>query len=531
MADNLNFESGVANRILAAKIAKQRIKCTKDLRCSLNLTEQFYQQRNYQAVWLKHNNIVPEANTVINILNNSYQDGLNPQDYHLIQLQQLQQSLAKPDLDAKQHSQLLIDFDLTLTDAYLLYTRHLAMGKINPLQAYPTWNVMRNNFNPINFLNNALIQQSIISSLTKLTPNLAQYTKLKQELAKYQELQQDGGWESIPNGPTLQLGQTNQRINLLQQRLAKTEDYTIDDDNPDNFTPQLADTVKHYQQLHGLKVTGNVDKLTLESLNQPVEQIIKQISINLDRLRWLPQQWESQYILVNIPSYSLQIINNGTTELTMPVIVGSGGDNKTCIVNSQVTNIELNPYWGIPRRIATQEYLAKIQDDPDYLSKHAIKVYDIRTNSQVSPSSIDWDQVKPNSFPYQLRQDPGVKNALGKLKFIFPNQCGIYLHDTSNRTLFGNNNRSLSHGCVRVGKPHDLAEYLLSGMQNWNNDKLDQAINTGKHRQIKLSTPFPIHIIYQTIWVDESGTHFAKDIYKLDNIDFPIDLPSSNHEN
>lgn len=321
-------------------------------------------------------------------------------------------------------------------------------------------------------------------------------------------------------------------MRLLQQRIAFTQDYSLpSDDESAIFDADLKASVSKFQAENGIKATGVVDKATLQSLNISVEARIKQIQLNLDRLRWLPPELGSKYILVNIPSYSLAIKNKGSNDLVMPVIVGGGGENKTCIVNSRITTLELNPYWGIPNRIATKEYLAKIQKDPEYLNKHNIRVFSNVTKNEVDPTLINWGSVSSSKFNYFLRQDPGKKNALGKIKFLFPNDCGIYLHDTSNPNLFGRSARSLSHGCVRVSQPLALADYLIVSNSNWSDAKLESAIKTGEHKWLKLTESLPIHIVYQTAWVDESGKlQFRKDIYKADNVDFPVFIPKNMNE-
>lgn len=509
-----------------------RIMCTAQLRCSLSLTTQFYTSYGFQPVWIQDSKVRPEAEQFLSILRNSYQDGLNPLDYHVNEINKLLQQIKT----LQQTSQvvpaaLLANLDVTLSDAYLLYSKHLEVGKIDPVTAYPDWQTSHRQVNVLAQYTLAAQQNNLIPNLNKIKPSFVGYSALKKQLAKYQKIASIGGWESIPVGKELKKGSSGTRVSLLQQHLALTENYILPDESTNLFDTKLKNAVSQFQAENGIKVTGVVDKVTLQSLNIPVEERIKQIQLNLDRMRWLPNDLGSNYIWVNIPSYSLTIKNKGINDLVMPVIVGGGGQNKTCVVNSRITTLELNPYWGIPNRIATKEYLAKIQKDPEYLNKHNIRVFSTTTKNEVDPSSINWENVTPNKFNYFLRQDPGKKNALGKLKFLFPNDCGIYLHDTSNPNLFGRNARSLSHGCVRVSQPLALANYLIEANYNWNSIKLESAINTGNHKWLKLTNDLPIHIVYYTSWVDEHGKlQFRKDIYKADNVDFPVFIPQKTND-
>ncbi|MBX9597569.1 MAG: L,D-transpeptidase family protein [Burkholderiales bacterium] len=529
-AENIdNLESmAIANKVGALN-GSTRMMCGKVTRCSLTQTTQFYTNHKYLPVWTAVGRIKPEADSLLTLLRHSYQDGLNPFDYHTKELKEMEQQINEGLQSTNSVDPgLLADFEVTMSDAYLLYVRHMELGRVDPLVSYPDWQVSRRSLNILDFYNQAIAQNNLVTSLGKLTPTYSGYADLKAQLAKYQQIASDGGWQTIPAGKDLKAGSVDSRVEILQKRLAATEDYKLDDTDEQaaKYDDDTTKAVKQFQRNNGLKASGIVDKTTLQSLNVSVEIRIKQIQLNMDRLRWLPNNMGNKYLMVNIPSYSLVIVNAQQIDLAMPVIVGGGGNNKTCVVNSKITTLELNPFWGIPNRIATKEYLSKIQKDPSYLEQHNIRVFNPQNNQEIDPTGIDWQRVTQTNFSYFLRQDPGKKNALGKLKFLFPNDCGIYLHDTSNPNLFGKKARSLSHGCVRVSQPLNLADYLISSTPNWDDDKLESAINTGKHRWLKLAEPLEIHIVYQTAWVESNGQlQFRNDIYKADNVDYPIYIP------
>lgn len=513
---------------LAQLISQNRNLCSTQLRCGSKFTTQFYASNKNRLIWSQNGKITAEAEAMLTILQNAYQDGLQPNEYHVRELENLfDQVEESAETGQMPPAQVLVNLDLTLSDGYLLYLDNLENGRIKPQQAYSNWKIAYSPRNILAQLQTAVKTASLVSTARKAEPQLPEYQALKKQLALYQQIAESGGWQIIPAGKNLQVGDSGARVGLLQQRLALTQNYSIAESSNslakfDNLTKL---SVIEFQIENALSATGVVDNITLSALNQSVNSRLKLIQLNMDRLRWLPSNLGSRYLVVNIPSYSLYVSENGKKTLQMPVIVGGGGENKTCLVNSKITTLELNPYWGIPNRIASKEYLTKIKRDPAYLAKHNIRMYSNSTNEEIDPTTVAWESINQTKFPYFLKQDPGKGNALGKIKFIFSNDCGIYLHDTSNPNLFGRNARSLSHGCVRVGKPLVLADYLLANNASWNDKRLNTAISSGEHNWVKLANPLPIYIVYQTVWVNADGRLiFKRDIYSADNKDFPIAL-------
>jgi len=250
-------------------------------------------------------------------------------------------------------------------------------------------------------------------------------------------------------------------------------------------------------------------------LNVPVEQRIEQIAINMDRMRW-SASFEPTYIRVNIPGFHLSVHENDQVPLQMRVIVGSKED-PTPVIDSKMDYLVFSPYWNVPLSIAKEELLPKIKSNPDYLRDQQLEV--VRTSGgkvqTVNPSRIDWDEVSNGEF--QLRQKPGVQNALGLVKFIFPNPHQVYLHDTPTDNLFDRLTRTMSHGCVRLERPVDLAAYLLRDQPEWTMQKIDSAMHGGKEQKVPLSAPLPVHLVYWTAWGDGNGqVHFREDVYGHD---------------
>lgn len=441
---------------------EHKLLCGESLPCVNKHIAEFYQARGYTHVWMDNSGVLkPEIESVLNILRNSYQDGLNTPSYHIADIEHDLAQIKTNSKYQESDSQLYVNVDLTMSDAYLSYSKDMQNGRINPVTTYPDWGVDRTTVDVVAQFESTTNNGSLVTNLQNMAPNNNQYRSLKNKLADYNNLVIESG-ESV-------------------------------------LTP--------------------ADKNTM-----------KQIALNMDRLRWLPHTLAESYILVNIPRFELDIFteHGESLALSMPVIVGRGGENKTCLVNSSISTVEFNPYWGIPKRIATNEYLVKLRDNPNYLSDRNIRIF-AKGNKEVDPTTVDWESVNPKNFKYFFRQDPGVKNALGKVKFIFPNSCGIYLHDTSNRGLFDRDARSMSHGCVRVSKPILLANYLLIDRDQNSATKISKLVKESDHAGMRLKQTMPLYIIYQTVAIDENGNmvHY-KDIYDVDNVNLALYYPSGN---
>jgi len=338
-------------------------------------------------------------------------------------------------------------------------------------------------------------------------------------LLKYQNIKKSGSWHTVPAGSKIRKGDAGKRIAALRLRLMASNDLEDPNNgNPEYFDDALEDGVKRFQARHGLKVDGIVGFNTLSALNVSLEDRIQQIKLNMERWRWLPQDLGARYILVNTADFRLKVIENEQTLKTIRAIVGKK-DRPTPMLSRKMIYLELNPYWNIPHKIALNDILPCIKKDPDYLMDKGIRIFENWTADakELNPGSIDWDRIGKDNFIYKLRQDPKSSNALGRVKFMFPNEFSIYLHDTPSRELFDRTKRAFSSGCVRVEKPMELAAYLLSDNPKWDLQELIAAVDSKKTRAISLPSPINIHILYWTAWVDNDGiTQFRENIYGRD---------------
>ncbi|MGZ8538673.1 MAG: L,D-transpeptidase family protein [Flavisolibacter sp.] len=330
----------------------------------------------------------------------------------------------------------------------------------------------------------------------------AQYAKnrayglLKQQLTTYYNISKNGGWQTIPPG-SLMKGTKSPGVVALKKRLALTNEYS-ENDTTNVFSNSLESAVKIYQQRNGLQPSGMVNDSLISLMNVPVEEKIEQIIVNMNRALWMPPQSDSNYLQVNIPSYMLYAYEGNKKVFEMPVIVGKEGTN-TVMFSGDINEIVLNPSWKIPASIVKNEIMPAMKKDPNYLKKNNME---LTGNNESIPT---------------IRQLPGKDNALGKMKFLFPNTHDIYLHDTPNKNLFAKKVRALSHGCIRLADAKKLAAYLLRDQSDWTPEKIQNMNRSNKEEHIKLKKTQPVSLTYFTAWVDETGViNFRSDVYGHD---------------
>jgi murein L,D-transpeptidase YcbB/YkuD len=478
-----------------------------------------YERNGFQLLWQNPQNVKDLLTDVGRVA----EEGLNPEDYHLSHLLVLKLRL---DENKSPDPSLLADYDILLTDSLVRLCYHTQFGKVDPESLDPVWNMTPqiHNKNPVAAIEKRLRTGSLAKGLNNIRPEIDYYQLLKGVLKKYRDIQDAGGWETVPEGPTLKPGMTDQRIPLLRKRLSITGDFEGPDTGADYFDEDLITAVKRFQYKHRLEADGAVGKNTYAALNIPVKKKIEQIRVTLERARWVFQKEPSDYVAVDIAGFRAYHFEGINPNWSSKVQVGKPF-RKTPVFKSKIKYIVFNPTWTVPPTILEEDILPRIKKNPGYLSKMKISVID-RNGLTVDPSSVNWSKYSKN-VPYTLRQEPGPHNALGRMKFIFPNKHFIYLHDTPSRSLYGRKDRAFSSGCIRVEKNIELAEILLNDPENWNRKRIQELLDTNKTQRVNLSKPKPVMLLYVTVWFDENDNFiFMRDVYERD----PAVLEGLNEE-
>ena len=482
----------------------------------------FYERRIYQPAWTGAGGPLPRARFLVEAIRRADLEGLTPEDYHLEKIEALLAQLEqRPGSFENSTFPRLVDLDLLLTDAFLIYGSHLLSGRTNPELIDPQWVANRREADLARLLEETLDSNRIEEALAGLLPAYDGYRRLRDALAVYRRLAAAGGWPTIEAGEKLKKGDSGERVRLLRQRLA-AEGFGdgAGGVDPFFFDDGLELRLKRYQLQGGLEPDGILGPQTLQALNVPVGQRIRQIIANMERWRWLPQELGERHVLVNIAGFYLDVVERQQRLLSMRVVAGRTY-RKTPVFSDKITYLVVNPHWSVPDKIAREDLLPKQKKNPKYLTDQKIRVFRgwDGESRQIDPGSIDWTGVSAAGFPYRFKQDPGPSNALGRVKFMFPNKFDVYLHDTPAKELFARARRDFSSGCIRVEKPFELAAYLLRGHPGWPAEKVRSALSGSDFttETVKLPEPVNVHILYWTAWAGESGgIHFTADVYDRD---------------
>jgi murein L,D-transpeptidase YcbB/YkuD len=489
-----------------------------------------YERNDYRPVWVVDGKPRREIQVFRDAVQAAAADGLDPAAYDLRPADALLTTDAGGAIKKKGPLEPVVDADVRLSQAFLTFARDLAQGRVAPGQVDEHWFGQQRKDDLAEVLKVSLDSGQLGQALDGLKAQHPQYSALKKALARYREAAAHGGWEPVPAGLSLRPGKADPAVAALRAHLIATGDLPAEAapavaPAPGPVAPSsasaappaspvfdtaLQDALKRFQRRHGLAAGGRLDRDTLAALNVPVEDRIRQIELNLERWRWLPETLGERYVLVNIPTFHLTAVDHGQVELQMRVVTGKQ-DSPTPIFSDEMTTIVFSPYWNVPYDIARNETMPAAMRDPGYLGRNNLEV--VRGGRVLDPWSVDWS--RPGNV--QFRQRPGPRNALGNVKFLFPNQFDVYLHDTPADALFSRVERDYSHGCVRLEKPFEMAEWVLKDRPEWTPEKIKAAMDGGREQHVALKQHIPVYIVYQTVWVDDDGSvEFRDDVYGHD---------------
>ncbi len=461
----------------------------------------FYRERDWHAAWTDAHGFLPRGKRLVALLDDSGADGLDQAAYHrhFSELVERVKREVKQDLPV---GDLLGNLDVLLTEAFLRYSSDMRRGVMDPRSAGLDWRIPREDPTDAQFLNRLLEDGDLEAAVDSLRPSTPFYGRLKASLARYRAIEADGGWPRVDGGAPLSEGDQGPRVAQVRRRLQAERDpvearLAAAGARPRLYDADLAEAVKHFQRRHGIEPDGAVGPETRAAMNVPVEDRVFAIKLNLDRWRWLPRDLGERFVLVNVAGQELAVIDHGKPALTMNVIVGQVG-KKTPIFQDTMQYVVVNPYWNVPEGIAEKEIWPKVERDPTYLASH---------HYEVQGSGPD----------RTVRQLPGPHNALGQVKFLFPNDMDVYLHDTPADHLFSRTSRAFSHGCIRVEKPVALAHWVFQNATSRRPEDFDSLLATGENKWVSLTHPLPVYILYFTAWADQDGsTRFYPDLYERD---------------
>ena len=486
--------------------------------------QNIYQRNNYMPLWFDSRGIKrKKVNELFNAINSDVT--LNKKGKIRKQFKYLDQKISKI---KKRTLSREIEIDLELSALYRTYIGyHISGGidwwsfqkKLASLRRHKTSaNWVTNN--PKYNISDLMLNYPLSHVLSITTPTSFGYKKMIKELKRLKQVQRKGGWKKTPSSSQLRYGKSGNIIKQLKLRLRSEGDYTCNQLNS-TYDQCLKKAVKRFQKRHGLSRTGTINKITRSRLNLSVNWKIKKVLLNIDRMKRLPDQANDRYIMVNIPSFRLYYIDRGQERLGMRVIV-EDKTHHTPIFSNKVSFIVLNPYWLIPDSIVQKEMMPKMLKNPKYLEERG---YEVRRDYKFSrppmdTSKIDWAKVMRNgqTKKYKFMQPPGPKNALGKIKFKFPNRFAVYLHDTPTKKLFKRSRRAFSHGCIRISRPNALLSTFAENERSINFNRTQRILRGKNKTQLNLSKKVPVHIVYLTAWINTDGLlHYRSDVYNYDS--------------
>lgn len=474
----------------------------------------FYASRKYKAAWLTNQQLNKNGEELFSVMNSIWEDGLSAEAYNFSSLKSKLKKYEKLTAQEKDSLSYVTILDIELTRAFFNLANDVANGRVDPSLLETVWQTYPKQDNLAAYLSKAVNNKEVESSIEGLKPKSEQYKLLKRYYVSLLEVQEKQNWP-VPGYFTekLEENDSSEQVINVKRFLAATGDLQNIDTTylrSKLYDGELAEAVQNFQERHGLEADGIIGRATVAEMNQPLEKRISQIRVNLDRMRSLPNDLGDEYIAVNIPGFSLKYVKHNKLVNEMNVVVGSN-KHATPVLKDTLSYIVFNPEWNVPNSIATNEILPKIKKDSSYLARNNYKVVPYAGSSK----NIDWSAVSPSKFPYRIVQKSGGSNALGIVKFIMPNRYNIYLHDTPSKKLFSRAKRNFSHGCIRLAEPVKLAEDILAGQLS--PGEIEEVLASHETKKVVLKERIPVHMFYQTAWVDEDGKlQFREDIYKHD---------------
>ena len=477
-----------------------------------------YLLRSFVPAWIDANGrAIEAAGRFVAYLRDVSAEGLVPEQYRPDELGRRLDAVA----DGRGSLDQLVDLDLLLSDTWLTLAGHLLRGRVDPEKLYGQWLATPRERDLVSLLDTALASGDLVAVLGELEPAYPNYALLRDALARLRTIDPASEPPRVGTGFALRLGDEDERVPSIRRRLRFTGDFPEGGNLDDTRFDGLVDAaLLRFQARHGLEADGIFGRGTRAMLNRSPADLVRQVEANMERYRWLPQAPESRHLRVNIADFRLELVEENEVVMGMDVIVGRKY-RQTPVFSGKMTYLVFSPYWHLPPTIAREDILPRLKRDPNSLAEDGIRVLQGwgENEREIDPTSVDWRRISPRNLPYHFRQDPGPQNALGRVKFMFPNRFSVYLHDTPAKQQFDRAQRDFSSGCIRVERPADLATQLLLEDPAWTPERIGEAMNRKSEQTVNLPRSIPVYLYYLTAWVDGSGElQLREDIYERDKL-------------
>jgi murein L,D-transpeptidase YcbB/YkuD len=491
-----------------------------------------YKELLFTPVWMRENSLSPAAKELFAYIrsdNTLNKEGKLYKDSSVLEKMAEEIYAKEDDIYAK------ISLEFKISQLYKGYTDYAYFGSINwgafnarisnlkVNDVSTEWVLHRPEVDPVKIVANSAFGVSLKKQLELAVPTAYHYKALQKALVKYLKIREEGGWEPVYLSRKLKPGMRDRGVYSLRERLRATGDYEgcSESEEEERYDRCLQEAVKHFQKRNGLKSDGVVGPVTVKVLNQSVDERITKIRLNLDRIKWLKKRDAKRHVIINIPAFTLYFEEDGKLIQTMRVITGKP-NHPTPIFSDTVEYIVLNPYWNIPKSIIQKEMIPKLMRNPNAMARQGIEIHAGwgKDAEKISGGSVNWAQYRySKTMPFRFAQVPGTKNALGKVKFLFPNKFSVYMHDTPTKHLFKRNKRAFSHGCIRLQKPRELMRTFSTFNDNLDFDDAQKILKGKKKTYVNLKEKVPIDVVYLTAWVDYDGKlQFRDDVYHYDKM-------------
>ncbi|UZJ45805.1 L,D-transpeptidase family protein [Marinimicrobium sp. C6131] len=480
-----------------------------------------YEARGWEPIWFDPEGRPKDNQSrLLEAIDIAFEHGLTPEHYHRSELERL----LSASRDSQDDLASQVRLELLASDAVLTLGNHLAYGRVEPETIDSDWLIEREPPQLMAVLESANSghRMGLQAALRAQVPRYPAYGDLVRRLSLQRQWASNEAWEPIPDGPILREGDDDPRVPAIRRRLellGDLEEAPRPDAGATVVDASFLTGVARFQARHGLKPDGLVGRRTLAELNVSPDQRVEQLRANLERWRWLPESLGEEYILVNIAGFDMQVVQRGDVVMRQRVVVGRPY-RRTPVFTGQMTYLVIHPSWEVPHSLAVKDQLPLVKENPGYLEEMGFSVLHGWGTEEVrvDPKDVDWQTLTARQFTYRLRQAPGPRNALGRVKFMFPNRHNVYLHDTPARGLFAEDDRAKSSGCIRLEEPDRLTRWLLIDRgQQMTGGALQAIYDRAEETTVRLRQPIPVHLLYWTAWADEQGrVQYRRDVYERD---------------